>query len=110
MKTNDDLILPAGATLADFQKYESDMEKVRGFDQQPVLEKFLLLSEEVGELSKAIRKLQGIKIDQNSQVGKIPEELADIFIMTLSIANKLEIDLEEAFREKEEVNKQRNWS
>lgn len=34
---------------------------------------------------------------------------ADIFIYLLSIANRFDIDVETAFREKEEVNKKREW-
>lgn len=37
------------------------------------------------------------------------EELADVFIYLLSLANMHGLDLEEAFREKEEINKQREW-
>ena len=57
-----------------------------------------------------VRKQQGLSIDQNSKVGAIREELADIFIYLCSIANRYDIDLEKAFREKEEINKQRTWT
>lgn len=110
MKTNKDLKLKENPTLADFQEYEKEMEEVRGFSEQTVVQKCLLLGEEVGELFKAIRKFEGVKIDNhNSKIGDIPEELADILIFVLSIANKYDIDLEEAFRAKEEVNKTREW-
>lgn len=110
MKTNKDLKLPRNPTLADFQQYEKDMEEARGFTEQGVLQKCLMLGEEVGELFKAIRKAEGVKVDnQNSKFGDIPEELADIFIFILSIANKYDIDLEKAFRDKEEINKKRIW-
>lgn len=35
--------------------------------------------------------------------------VADILIVLTAIANKLGIDMEQAFREKEERNKQRIW-
>jgi len=50
-----------------------------------------------------------MKIDDKSIVGSVDEELADILIYLCSIANRLDIDLERAFRDKEEVNKQRTW-
>jgi len=103
------LNLKKNPTLSDFQTYIKEMEIERGFNEQTVLEKCLMLGEEVGELFKAIRKAEGVKIDSNSHVGKIPEELADIFIFVLSIANKYDIDLEEAFREKEAHNASREW-
>lgn len=102
--------LPATPTLADYQQYVIELEAERGFSDQTVLMKTLMLGEEMGELFKAIRKQQAIKIDHASaQVGEIDEELADMFIFLCSIANRYGIDLEEAFRAKEEINKQRVW-
>ena len=85
------------------------MERERGFTNSTVQEQCLFLGEEVGELFKAIRKQQKLKIDQKSVVGSVDEELADILIYLCSIANRLDIDLETAFREKEQVNEQRDW-
>ena len=97
-------------TLADYQQYVIELEEERGFSDQTVLMKTLMLGEEMGELFKAIRKQQAIKIDHASaKVGDIDEELADMFIFLCSIANRYGIDLEEAFRKKEEINKKRVW-
>ncbi len=85
------------------------MEIERGFDHQTVIEKCLLLGEEVGELFKAVRKSEKIKIDSNSQKHEVSNELADILIYLCAIANRYDIDVEEAFREKEEINKKRKW-
>jgi NTP pyrophosphatase (non-canonical NTP hydrolase) len=95
--------------LKDFQKYVSEMETERGFDNEPTIQKCLLLGEEVGELFKAVRKSENIKIDHNSDVGTIENELADVLIYLLEIANRYDIDLEKAFRDKEEINKKRSW-
>jgi NTP pyrophosphatase (non-canonical NTP hydrolase) len=43
-------------TMQDFQKYVTELEEKRGFTEQTVLQRSLLLGEEVGELFKAIRK------------------------------------------------------
>ena len=97
-------------TLADYQQYVIELEEERGFSDQTVLMKTLMLGEEMGELFKAIRKQQAIKIDHASaRIGDIDEELADMFIFLCSIANRYGIDLEEAFRKKEEINKKRIW-
>jgi NTP pyrophosphatase (non-canonical NTP hydrolase) len=101
--------LPTKPDLADIQQYVIELEKERGFSDQNILQKCLMLGEEVGELFKAIRKQQNIKLDQKSVVGSVEEELADILIFICSIANRLDIDLEKAFREKEEINKTRIW-
>lgn len=96
-------------TLANFQKYVSELEKERGFSSQTIIDKCLLLGEEVGELFKAVRKSEGLLIDTNSSFTEIGDELTDIFIYLCAIANRKGIDLETAFRIKEEKNKQRTW-
>jgi NTP pyrophosphatase (non-canonical NTP hydrolase) len=104
------LLLPKNPTIKDFQQYVEDLEVERGFKEQDILQKCLLLGEEIGELFKAVRKHQtNLRIDSNSKVGTIEEELADILIYTCAIANRHNIDLERAFREKEEINKKRTW-
>ncbi|MDA3802882.1 MAG: pyrophosphohydrolase [Patescibacteria group bacterium] len=103
------LFLKDKPTLKDIQKYVTDLEKERGFSDQTNLEKCLMLGEEVGEVFKAIRKKQNIKVDNNSKEHTVDEELADVLIFICSIANKNKIDLEKAFRDKEEINKKRKW-
>ncbi len=95
--------------LADFQKYVIELEQERGFSSQDVIEKCLLLGEEVGELFKAVRKSQNLSVDMNSNFTSVSEELADILIYLCAIANRLDIDLEQAFRQKEEINMKRKW-
>ena len=41
-------------TLADFQKYVSELEIERGFSDQSIIDKCLLMGEEVGEHFKAV--------------------------------------------------------
>jgi len=96
-------------TLADFQAYVVKLEAERGFEEQSVRDKCLLLGEEIGELFKAVRKVEGLKIDISSQFGTVSEELADVFIYLCAIANRYGIGLETAFREKEKINHQRSW-
>ncbi|MFA5109760.1 MAG: MazG nucleotide pyrophosphohydrolase domain-containing protein [Patescibacteria group bacterium] len=103
------LSLPKNPTLKNFQKYVSEMEKERGFEKDTLLQKCLLLGEEVGELFKAVRKSENIKIDHNSKFNPVDYELADVLIYLCEIANRFNIDLEKAFREKEEINKKRVW-
>ena len=97
------------STLQNLQQYVKELEIERGFDHQTIIEKCLLLGEEVGELFKAVRKSEKIKIDSNSQKHEVGNELADILIYLCAIANRYQIDLEKAFREKEEINKTRKW-
>jgi NTP pyrophosphatase (non-canonical NTP hydrolase) len=96
-------------TLANFQKYVAELETERGFAHQTIIDKCLLLGEEVGELFKAVRKSEGLAVDTNSNFTEIGDELTDILIYLCAVANRKGIDLEKAFREKEEKNKKRTW-
>ena len=97
--------------LIDFQEYIKLLAKERGWDKNNPLEIFLLFSEEVGELAKAIRN----KIKLYHEPGKktkpneLEYEFADVFSYLLDLANQFDVDLEKAFRDKEEKNKKRTW-
>jgi NTP pyrophosphatase (non-canonical NTP hydrolase) len=95
-------------TLKDYQDYIIKLEQERGFSSD-MYHYTLMLGEEVGELFKAIRKSEKQHIDSQSKIGSVDEELVDVFIFVCAIANKFGIDLETAFRAKEEVNKTRVW-
>lgn len=96
-------------TIKDFQNYVADMVKERGFDKESVPVIFMLFLEECGEMAKAARKASNIKTDDNSEKFKLENEAADVFIYLLDICNHFNIDLEKAFRDKEEINKGREW-
>jgi NTP pyrophosphatase (non-canonical NTP hydrolase) len=102
--------LNAAPTLADLQNYVRRLEEERGFAAQTTVEKCLLLGEEIGELFKAVRNAEDIAIDAASPVNEVADELADVMIMLIAVANHSGIDLETAFREKEEKNKTRSWT
>ena len=102
------LFLKDNPQLKDFQKYIADMENERGLSSD-IFHYCLMMGEEVGELFKAIRKSEKHHIDHNSKIGSVEEELADVFIFLCAIANKFGVDLEKAFREKQEINKKRVW-
>jgi len=63
----------------------------------------------VGELFKAIRQAEGLNIDNHSRYSEVAHELADILIYICAIANRYQVDLENAFRDKEAINKRRKW-
>jgi NTP pyrophosphatase (non-canonical NTP hydrolase) len=92
------------------QRYVGEVIKYRGFDKQSLQDVFIMLTEEVGELAKALRKREGsAAIAADSTVGQIEHEAADVFWMLVCVCNELGIDLEAAVRSKEELNKQRVW-
>lgn len=102
--------LPDKPALKELQTYVSAVGKQRGFDKETLAEAFILLAEEVGELARIVRKSNGLKTRREAKKLKADEELADIFIYVLHMSNILGIDLETAFRRKEETNKKRTWA
>jgi len=103
------LDLKKNPTLRDLQKYVARMVKERGFDKETAPEMFMLFLEECGEMAKAARKTQNVKMDKGSEQFHFDQEAADVFIYLLTICNRFGVDLEQAFREKEEINKKRTW-
>ncbi len=107
-----------GTSLAKWQEYVSDNVKARGWDQASDLEIFLLFSEEVGEMAKALRRHRGLfsettpsNTERRTQAQQhLGEEMADVLSYLLDLAGRLNIDLESAFREKEQRNRTREWS
>ena len=104
-----DLTLKQQPTLRDYQEYVAQLVKERGFHKETASEMFMLLLEECGEMAKAARKAQNIHTDKQSEQFHLDHEAADVFIYLLDICNYFGIDLEDAFRAKEEINKQRRW-
>ena len=67
----------------------------------------MALTSEVGELTELFQWLtegQSSIKDDSSKTDEIRQEIADIFIYLLRLADKLDIDIEEAVREKIEIN------
>lgn len=86
------------------------MKQECGFNTTDKFYECCLLAEECGEVISAIRKnSKNGSICSGSVAGNVAEELADVFIYLCSLANMHDIDLEQAFREKEEKNKNRTW-
>lgn len=67
---------------------------------------FLKLSEEVGELSRAMRK--GLKAPNGTDIkGTIDEEVWDVMYYAIAIANLYDIDLEQVILRKSRMNESR---
>lgn len=98
-------------TLNELQVYEDLLIKVRGFEDESAQDLMLLLTEEVGELAKEVRKASTkIKMDvTSSKMVNFEEELSDVFSYVLAIARFYDISLIDAFKSKEEKNMKRIW-
>lgn len=101
--------LKKDAALADYQEYVRAMVAERGFKDDTVAQRFMLLLEESGEFAKAARKHGGMGFAADTERKDLAEEAADVFIILLGLCNMLDIDLEQAFRNKEAKNKKRVW-
>ncbi|MDR0530948.1 MAG: hypothetical protein LBG83_02655 [Oscillospiraceae bacterium] len=78
---------------------------IRAKDFHPELKElyFMCLAEEVGELSRAMRK--HLRPQTPGQLkNTIEEELWDVMYYAIAIANLYAIDLDEVIRRKEEIN------
>ena len=102
------LYLKDNPTLTDLQTYVRQMVVERGF-KDDVPQKFMMLIEEVGEFAKASRKHAGMGYASDAREQDVAAEAADVLIVLLALCNMMDIDLEQAFRDKEERNKQRVW-
>ena len=100
-------------SINEIQNYIKKIMEIRGFNKEKSSDKILLLVEEVGELAKAIRKNEkklGIDKTKEYNYSSIESEIADVFIVLLSICDILNMDLLKVFLEKEEENIKRTWS
>ena len=86
------------STLADLQKAISETRAERGFVTDPV-KIHMLISEEVGEIAAALKRLWSKNYGEFSR-DQLQEEIADIFVLLAALATQFDIDIEEAVADK----------
>ncbi len=99
-------------SLREVQQYIKAVNTVRGFEDQPIEERMLLLTEEIGELAKSIRKnATNMSTDVNKQYSydSIESEVSDCLYVLASVCNRLDIDMFKCLKEKEKENIHRVW-
>jgi len=71
---------------------------------------FLHLIEEVGEVARVLlhKETKRGKFKNTTEAGNLEDEVADIFWQTLKLASYLDIDLEKAFINKLEKNRNKS--
>lgn len=99
-----------------YQKYIAELEELHGWTRVDLVHSCFLMGEEVGELFKAVRKVEGLFPEgdagaqqREARVAHVGEELVDVFNYLLAVANRLGIDVEQAFRAKNALNQTRTW-
>ena len=98
-------------SLKQLQTYVDEMVNIRGFADETPQDCLLLLTEELGELAKEVRKSHTrIKNDTAKNNTKdLNGEIGDVLMMLLALCRSLDVDLLKAFKDKELVNCNRNW-
>lgn len=87
-------------------RYLQNFIKAKDYRPELVKDYFLKLSEEVGELSRAMRK--GLKAPNYEEIkGTIDEEVWDVMYYAIAIANLYDIDLEQVIKAKSRMNESR---
>lgn len=101
--------LPQNDSLNELQTYFKKVLAERGFSEETLSEKIMLLTEELGELARAVRKHTAVKMSANTARSNAAEEAADLCILLMDLCNDLEINLYDAIKAKEAVNQTRTW-
>ncbi len=97
------------ATLAAFQQYVQQVMRERGFDDETVSQKFMLLLEEAGEFAQAAREKANLAQSADVSTEELGDAAADVFAVLLDICNNIGLDLEKAFISREHKNQNRTW-
>jgi NTP pyrophosphatase (non-canonical NTP hydrolase) len=95
---------PPIPTVQAFQAYYARAALRRGYEKESAQDTLLLMLEEFGELARAIRKRAALRRDSTGAITPVEQELADVFIYVVHMANVLGLDLAEAVRAKEDMN------
>ena len=103
--------------MARYQQYIHELEALHGWLNVDLVHNCFLMGEEVGELFKAVRRYQRkwedadkATPDEAQAKAAVGEEIVDVLNYLLAIANRLDIDVEDAFRAKNARNQRRSWS
>jgi len=103
-----DIKISMTMNIKEIQEKLSKFAEERDWDQFHSPKNLVMaLTSEVGELTELFQWLtegQSSIKDDSSKTDEIQQEIADIFIYLLRLADKLDIDIEEAVREKIEIN------
>ena len=94
--------------LADLQQAISEVRAERGFYTDPG--KIMVLpTEEIGEVASQVRKIWSTNHDDFDK-GRLEEEIADVFVLLTALANRFDIDIEQAVDRKFfEKDSKRTW-
>jgi NTP pyrophosphatase (non-canonical NTP hydrolase) len=96
-----------GAGIAALQNYYGRAAARRGWAGESARDTLLLLTEELGELARAVRKGEGLSRAGGYEGADIELEVADVQLYLVHLANVLGVDLASAVAAKERINSAR---
>lgn len=99
------------SSVEEVQKYIKNMIETRGF-RTSLLERMCLLTEEIGELAKEVRKTDNnLAVDVNKEYNSsLENEITDVFICLMGMCELLDMDIVQGLKNKEEINFNRKWN
>lgn len=92
-----------GSGLDYLQNYYKRTAQRRGWGEETARDTMLLLTEEIGELARAVRKHVGLSRTDEYDVN-MADELADVQLYLVHMANNVGINLAQAVTEKDRKN------
>lgn len=100
-----------------YQRYVHALETMHGWLEVDLVHNCFLMGEEVGELFKAVRRVERYfdpsdakaSVDE-ARRAEVADEIVDVLNYLLALANRLDIDVEAAFRRKNAENQRRRWT
>ena len=101
--------------MRDYQRYVHELEAKHGWLEVDLVHNCFLMGEEVGELFKAVRRHERLfeegaqNADAEALRADVGDEIVDVLNYLLAIANRLDVDVEAAFRRKNAENQSRSW-
>lgn len=102
------LVPEPGEGVAALQDYYRRIAQRRGWADESPRDTLLLMTEEMGELARAVRKEVGLARDGVFPEGSVGEELADLQLYLVHLASALGVDLGSAVTTKERANAERH--
>lgn len=96
-----------GAGVDALQRYYRRTSERRGWGGESPRDTLLLMTEEFGELARAVRKSEGLARASEFVDTDVALELADVQLYLVHLANSLGIDLARAVTRKEQINDDR---
>lgn len=92
-------------TIREWQKYIRSIRQERQYVED-IDRLFILWTEELGELANEYKYYEFFRAEK-FEAKRLEAELADVFLYTVDLADLLEVDLDQALKDKEQFNNER---